>query len=324
METLYVNRDAKLAREDMTLVVTTDTGKRRVPVKTLRQVVILGEAGLTTSVLNLLGRSDVRVTVLDWHGNVTGSYEPAGSPAAGRVRLAQARAVLDPSARLVLARAFVDGAVGNILANLRYRAYRGGGEALRATIEEIEGRRVVIASVEDIPALMGVEGLVRAAYYAAWQSIDTRLDFGRRVRRPPNNRVNCLISWFNGLAYNAVRTEIAKSHLDDCLSFLHSPQQARASLALDLAEVFKPAICDTLIFEIHGRETDTGAWFEQEEGVCRLSEVGRRRTLEMWVAKIEQAGARTGSLRQTIFEEVMKLERHVLGLAPYRPWRRRV
>src|SRR5206468_2142913 len=82
-----------------TLVVTTDAGKRRVPVKTLRQVVILGEAGLTTSVLNLLGRAGVRVTVLDWHGNVTGSYEPAGSPAAGRIRLAQARAVLDPAAR---------------------------------------------------------------------------------------------------------------------------------------------------------------------------------------------------------------------------------
>lgn len=324
METLYVNREARIAREDATLVITTDAGKRRVPVKTLRQVVILGEAGLTTSVLNLLGRAGVRMTVLDWHGNVTGTYEPAGSPAAGRVRLAQAHAVLDPAARLSLARALVEGATGNILANLRYRAYRGDDNAFRATIAEIEGRSAAIAAAEDVPALMGLEGLIRAAYYAAWHEIDPRLDFGRRVRRPPNNPVNCLISWFNGLAYNAVRTEIAKSHLDDCLSFLHSPQEARASLALDLAEVFKPAICDTLIFEIHRRETDTSAWFEQEEGVCRLSEVGRRRTLEMWVAKIEQTGARTGSLKQTIFEEVMKLERHLLGIAPYRPWRRRV
>jgi CRISPR-associated protein Cas1 len=158
METLYVNRDAKIAREDATLVVTTKDGKRRVPVKTLRQVVILGEAGLTTSVLNLLGHSDVRVTVLDWHGNVTGSYEPAGSPAAGRVRLAQARAVLDPAARMVLARTFVEGAVGNILANLRYRAYRGGEDVLKATISEIEGRFAAIAAAEDVTALMGVEG----------------------------------------------------------------------------------------------------------------------------------------------------------------------
>jgi hypothetical protein len=48
------------------------------------------------------------------------------------------------------------------------------------------------------------------------------------------------------------------------------------------------------------------------------------RTFETWVAKIEQTGARTGSLKQTIFDEVMKLERHLLGIAPYKPWRRRV
>ena len=324
METLYVSKDAKIARESATLVVTTEAGKRRVPVKTLKQVVILGEAGLTTSALNLLGRSDVRVTVLDWHGNVTGSYEPMGSPAAGRVRLAQAQAVLDPSMRLILARRFVEGAIANILANLRYRAYRGGGEAIRAAIEEIEGRLPTVRAAESVPELMGAEGLARAAYYATWPAIDPALDFGRRVRRPPNNPVNCLLSWFNGLAYNAVRTEIAKSHLDDCLSFLHSPQEARASLALDVSEIFKPAICDTLIFEAFGRGTDMSAWFLEKDGVCRLSDTGRRRTLEMWVSKLETPGPRMGSLKQVIFEEVMKVERHVLGLAGYKPWRRRV
>lgn len=37
METLYVNRNAKIAREGATLVITTENGKRRVPVKTLQQ-----------------------------------------------------------------------------------------------------------------------------------------------------------------------------------------------------------------------------------------------------------------------------------------------
>lgn len=324
METLYISKDAKIVRESATLVVMTEAGRRRVPVKTLRQVVVLGEAGLTTSVLNLLGRAGVRLTVLDWHGNVTGTYEPTGRPAAGRVRLAQAKAVLDPKQRLIVARRLVEGAIGNILANLRYRAYRGGAEAIRAAIAEIEGRLPTIRAADSIPELMGAEGLARAAYYAAWPAIDPALNFGRRVRRPPNNPVNCLISWFNGLAYNAVRTEIAKSHLDDCLSFLHSPQEARASLALDVSEVFKPAICDTLIFEAYGRGTDMSDWFVERDGVCRLGETGRRQTLEAWVSKLEACSARTGSLKQTIFEEVMKVERHVLGLADYKPWRRRV
>jgi CRISPR-associated protein Cas1 len=59
---------------------------------------------------------------------------------------------------MVLARTFVEGAVGNILANLRYRAYRGGEDVLKATISEIEGRFAAIAAAEDVTALMGVEG----------------------------------------------------------------------------------------------------------------------------------------------------------------------
>ena len=75
---------------------------------------------------------------------------------------------------------------------------------------------------------MGAEGNVRASYYEAWTLFDEGLRFGPRRRRPPNNPINCLISWFNGLLYAAVRHEIAKTHLDDCVSFLH----AAANLAI--------------------------------------------------------------------------------------------
>ena len=72
METLFVSKDARLSADGGTLLVRTDDAKRRVPIKGLGQVVLAGEAGLTTSVIGLLGRNGVRITVLDWHGNVVG------------------------------------------------------------------------------------------------------------------------------------------------------------------------------------------------------------------------------------------------------------
>src|SRR5215213_810479 len=134
METLFIAKDAVLEREDSTVVVKgPDGAKRRFPIHALRHVVIAGEARLTTALLGLLGRSDVRVTVLDWHGNVTGSFEPMGAPASGTVRLAQARHALDPKLRLDLARRFVGGAMRNMRANLSDRAYRGT-DAVRPAI----------------------------------------------------------------------------------------------------------------------------------------------------------------------------------------------
>lgn len=326
METLFVAKDARLSREGATLLVSrADRPKARVPIAGLGHVVLAGEAGLTSALLSLFGRSGVRVTVLDWYGNVAGAFEPRGSPSAGRVRLAQARHASEPALGMVLARSIVSGALANLLANLRYRAYRGV-KGVKPAITAIDELGAKIPAVSDVPTLMGLEGSARAWYYKAWGAIDERLAFGNRVRRPPNNRINCLISWFNGLAYAAVRNEIAKTHLDDCISFLHSPTAARHSLALDLSEVFKPALCDALIIELVLRDRPAATWFHEEEaGVCRLKEAGRVATLEEWTRRLDgRTDADTPSMRDLVRAEALGIERHVLGIADYKPWRRRV
>ncbi len=323
METLFVSKDASLSADGGTLLVRTGNGKRRIPIKGLAQVVLAGEAGLTTSVIGLLGRNSVRITLLDWYGNVTGSFEPSHNPRSGRVRQLQALASSDEARRIDMARRFVQAAAGNMLANLRYRKYRGKSD-LDEPVEAIASTMDVLQSDETIESLMGHEGLIRAWYYDAWKRIDPGLDFGPRVRRPPNNEINCLLSWFNGLMYTLCRNEIAKTHLDDCLSFLHSARAARSSLALDLAEVFKPSVCDGLIMELVLRGTKWSSWFEIDGDVCRLSETGRRKTLELWAGKVDAPISTAHSLRELVLSEALAIERHVLGLDEYCPWRRKV
>ena len=323
METLFVSKDARLSANGGTLLVRTDDGRRRVPIKGLGQVVLAGEAGLTTSVIGLLGRNGVRITVLDWHGNVVGAFEPSRNPRSGRVRQLQALAGANDASRIDMARRLVRAAGENMLANLRYRKYRGV-EGLEASIEAMKSAMQALDSADTVEALMGHEGLTRAWYLDAWKRIDRRLEFGPRVRRPPNNEINCLLSWFNGLMYALCRNEIAKTHLDDCLSFLHSPREARSSLALDLAEVFKPPVCDGLIMEIVLRGTNWTSWFKINEGVCLLSESGRRKTLQLWAEKVDAPIGGAHSLRELVLREALAIERHLLGVEDYRPWRRKV
>jgi CRISPR-associated protein Cas1 len=324
METLYVTRDAVLEREGGTLVVRIEgSPKRRFPVETLRHVVVAGETRLTTALLRLAGNSDIRLTILDHYGNAAGSFEPLSSPDSGTVRLAQAQHVLNSELRLDLARRIVRGTMRNLRANLSYRAYRGN-DAVRPAVNAIAELERKIDEVRGIEALMGLEGNARSWYYGAWRCIDERLGFGARVRRPPNNPINCLLSWFNGLCYAATRHAIAQTHLDGCLSFLHAPAAARHSLALDLAEPFKPVLTDTLIFESVLRGQIEDAWFHQEDGICRLSEIGRRRTLEMWSTKVEQTGGDSASMRTLMRNEALAIERHVLGISEYKPFARSV
>ncbi|MCY4227408.1 MAG: CRISPR-associated endonuclease Cas1 [Gammaproteobacteria bacterium] len=323
METLLISKDAQLSTDGGTLFVRTENGKRRLPIKGLGQIIIAGEAGLTTSLLCLLGRNSIRVTMLDWYGNVTGSFEPSKNPRSGRIRQLQALASNDETHRIDLAHRFVEGAAKNMLANLRYRKYRGVS-MLDNVISEINSQVSEISTSVTIESLMGHEGLIRAWYFDAWRKIDNRLDFGVRVRRPPNNEINCLLSWYNGLIYALCRNEIAKTHLDDCISFLHSAREARSSLALDLAEVFKPAICDSLIIELVLRGTNWCSWFHINDKVCRLSETGKRKTMEIWAEKLDSPIGGANSLRELVLKEALAVERHILGVNKYQPWKRKV
>ena len=80
------------------------------------------------------------------------------------------------------------------------------------------------------------------------------VDFERRVKRPPDNMVNALISLFNSMLYGKVVSEIYKTQLNPTISYLHEPFNKRFSLALDISEIFKPLIVDRFIFHCLTRE----------------------------------------------------------------------
>jgi hypothetical protein len=65
-------------------------------------------------------------------------------------------------------------------------------------------------------------------------------------------------------------------------------------------------------------------WFHQQDGVCRISVTGRAATLELWVQKVEARSDSEASFRDLVRAEALAVERHVLGLAPYEPWTRRI
>jgi CRISPR/Cas system-associated endonuclease Cas1 len=66
-----------------------------------------------------------------------------------------------------------------------------------------------------------------------------------RDYKPPSNPVNALLSFLNSLLYTVVVTEIYRTGLYPGISYLHSPQEKRISLALDLSEMTEAQLFDT-------------------------------------------------------------------------------
>ena len=249
-KSIYIYNEGQLQRKDNTLCYTSLNGKKTdLPIETISDIYIMTELTLNTAMLNLASKYEICLHFFNYYNFYTGSFYPKETLVSGNLLVQQTQAYLDPSHRLRLAKQFVIGAGKNIYRTLRY--YNNRGKDLAEPMDEI---RLLLEQAEeavDIPTLMGFEGNIHQQYYAAFHTIiDEEIDFKRRIKRPPDNMMNTMISYVNSLIYTRVLSEIYRTQLNPTISFLHEPSTKRFSLCLDIAEIFKPLIGDRLIFSM--------------------------------------------------------------------------
>jgi CRISPR-associated protein Cas1 len=159
-------------------------------------------------------------------------------------------------------------------------------------------------------------------HYAAALTVNQEINFEKRIKRPPDNMINALISFVNSLVYTTCLAEIYKTQLHPAISYLHSAGERRFSLCLDIAEVFKPLIADRLIFSMLNKKMLTEKDFERESNFCYLKEAGRRRLLEAYDENLKRTIRhkvlkKDVSYRYLIRLECYKLIKHLIGDKKY-------
>lgn len=252
--TYYLFRSGRLRRRQNTLYLEWEadgqTLRQAIPVEDVEALFAMGELDLNTRLLSFLSRHGIGLHVFNYYGFYVGSFYPRETRAAGQVVVGQALHYADPARRLALARGFVEGALFHMRRNLLY--YRRQGLPVEEPLAAVERAMGEIERCPDVAALMGLEGRARDAYYGAFRTI-LSLEGFRRSRRPPENPINALLSFGNGLLYAAVLSELYHTPLHPAVSFLHEPSAGRFSLALDLAELFKPLVVDRMAFALMNR-----------------------------------------------------------------------
>ena len=281
--------------------------RRVIPVEDVDAVWAFRELELNSRVLNFLAQKKIPVHFFNYYGFYAGSFYPREYLQAGFLLVKQVRHYSSNAKRLTIAKEIIGAAMHNILRNLRYRDARGLD--LSAETEAVQTEVLRLASVKEINELMACEGRARAAYYKAFEKIIKRdVEFKKRVRRPPDNMVNALISFTNGLVYSSVLTQIYRSQLDPTISFLHEPGFRRFSLALDLAEVFKPILADKLIFRLFNNGQLSEKHFAQDLNCCYLKDAGRKIVLKEWDARLQTTIEHRRLKRKVSYERLIRLE----------------
>jgi len=299
--------------------------KRVIPVEDVDAIWSFQELDLNARVLNFLAQKKIPVHFFNYYGFYTGSFYPREYLQAGFLLVKQVKHYSSNLKRLRISRELIGAALHNILRNLRYRDSRGID--LLAETEAVQTEVLRLESVKTINELMACEGRARAAYYQAFEKIIKRdVEFKKRVRRPPDNMVNALISFTNGLVYSSVLTQIYRSQLDPTISFLHEPGFRRFSLALDLAEVFKPILADRLVFRLFNNGQLSEKHFAQDLNCCYLKDSGRKTVLREWDARLNTTIEHRRLKRKVSYERLIRLEcyklvKHLTDVEEYKGFR---
>ena len=320
MTTLYLTEAYSLVRregEDMLLVQiparqakdgvnAAPARSERIPLLKIDEVVVLGEITLTASALHLLLERDIEVTFLGYYGQFKGRLSPPFSKNAV-LRMAQYRAHQDMARRCELARRFVIGKLMNQRTMLQRYQRRQSDAEMRQAIEQIATllRQLATLSLDrtyvpqklvsgdhriagtPLEAILGMEGAGSAAYFNCFGKLlsDPRQwPFPGRVKRPPTDPVNALLSFGYSLLTNKVASAVQLVGFDHFVGYLHSSVYGRPALALDLVEEFRPIIVDSVVLNMLNNRMLTPQDFVVELGAYNLKE-GKRK---VFFTKLEE------------------------------------
>lgn len=274
---LYVlEPGARVGLSGETVQVRNDDGvQAKMPLIELAGISLFGNVQISSQALRTLLGRDVPVFFLSYGGWLSG-YARSVNDHSLDLRIAQHKIAEDPDWSVRLARAFVFGKVRNQRTMIR-RAL--GGTAARANLQSLSLLCHRIETANGTESLLGYEGNAARIYFEAlgeMLSIQTGFEVSGRVRRPPTDPVNAMLSFgYAMLAKEALAAVIAVG-FEPGLGFYHKIRPGRPSLALDLMEEFRPLIVDSTVLSLVNAREIRASHFDRRGKAIVLTQEGRR------------------------------------------------
>ena len=217
------------------------------------------------------------------------------------LRRAQYAAADSPEDASGIARQFVAGKLQNARANLLRSGREADDDSDRAKLTGAAAelarliRRLADAPPvaqgcglrEGLDPIRGLEGLGGKIYFSVFRHMlkQQREDFRfvTRTRRPPRDRINCLLSFIYALVRHDCLAALTTAGLDPYVGWLHATRAGRPACALDLMEEFRPCLAERLALTlINRRQIEPKHFREREGGSVEFTERGRKEVIQAW------------------------------------------
>ena len=288
LNTLFVTtQGAYLAKDGETVAVRIDGEVAlRVPLHTLGAIACFGNVGCSPFLMGFCGERNVGLSFLTENGRFLARVQ---GPVTGNVllRREQYRRADDLVFSARIAAACVLGKVANcrtvLLRARRDHADRVDTDALQQAADRLSASMRRLQDDLDLDAVRGIEGDAARVYFEAFDHLIVRdkdhFFMRGRSRRPPLDRVNCLLSFLYTLVLHDLRSALESVGLDPAVGYLHRDRPGRAGLALDLMEEFRPMADRLALSLVNLGQLQAGDFVFSDSGAVRMSDAARKTLL---------------------------------------------
>ncbi|MCC6930374.1 MAG: CRISPR-associated endonuclease Cas1 [Gemmatimonadaceae bacterium] len=253
---------------------------------------VFGNVQLTTQAMRAVCDEGIPVTFHSSTGWLVGVLNGGLGHKNVLLRVRQHAVAGATEASLEIARRMAEGKILNQRTLLR-RNHAAPDRRLLATMA-MHARQTRGARAVD--QLMGIEGMAARLYFSAlpqllkgagaWAS--QRFAEGGRNRRPPKDEVNAVLSFVYALLVRDCNLAAAVVGFDPYVGFLHAPHYGRPSLALDLAEEFRPLVGDSVTLNVFNQGEVVEKDFVRRARGVALSPTGRRAVISAYERRMNQ------------------------------------
>jgi CRISPR-associated protein Cas1 len=233
------------------------------PLIKVDQVVLFGNITVTQSALQGLLEQGVDLVFLTSQGRYLGRLQPELSKN-GILRRAQYAAAQSPERTLEFSKEFVRGKLYNLRAIMQRAAREGANTDLTFPIYQLRATVKRLARARSIDEVRGIEGSGSAIYFQWFEKLikTEGFSFPGRVRRPPTDPVNALLSFGYVLLQKDLQAVCNIVGFDPYIGYLHADRHGKPSLALDLMEEFRPVLVDSLVLRLINKRMIAQSDFE--------------------------------------------------------------
>lgn len=306
--TRYIASMGELSRKDDSLCFRNEKKHVYIPIENVKEIYCLNEVSINSKLLDFLAKKNIIIHFFNYYGGYSGSFYPKNQYMSGKLLLKQVEKF--NTSRMNIAKAIVKG-IGVNIYEVLYHYYKHDKKEVKEVLDWIRLKFYLnLEKAETVQEIMAFEGELWLKFYSTFKYfLPEDFIMNKRVKRPPDNPINALISFGNTLLYTKTISAIYRTHLDQRISFLHEPSEGRFSLSLDISEVFKPVIVYKTIFDlVNNKKLKVEKHFDKNLNYCLLNEEGRKIFLTAFQERMENVINHTKLKRKVSYQSMLKID----------------